>query len=161
MDIKEKLIKEIHDSVFGDPWHGPSIQKIFEDIAEEEAYSKPFEYVHNILELTLHMWAWTEEVKNRIEGKEPSEPEMGDWPDIKEYQNESWYSIKNKLFDSTEKLIESIKKFPGNKFSEMAGNFRDAPLGTGTTYEAMIMGLVQHNAYHGGQVSMLMKYMKR
>ena len=31
----------------------------------------------------------------------------------------------------------------------------DAPLGTGVSYEGMVSGALQHNAYHGGQVALL------
>ncbi len=160
MITKESLIDDLYASVFGDPWYGPSIKRIYDTIPEETAFAKQFENIHSISELTLHMWAWTEEVRNRIEGKEPRQPEMGDWPDTKEYLNESWFSIKSKLYDSTRLLIESIKKTSDNKFLEKVGSQRDAPLGTGVTFDSMVMGLVQHNAYHAGQISILKKLMK-
>jgi hypothetical protein len=37
------------------------------------------------------------------------------------------------------------------------GNLRDAPLGTGTSFAAMISGLIQHNAYHAGQIAIMKK----
>ena len=39
----------------------------------------------------------------------------------------------------------------------MIGTDRDAPLGSGVSYAAMMQGLLQHDAYHLGQVALLKK----
>lgn len=152
-----KLAKEMYNSVFGDPWHGASVQKILEDITEGQAFSKPVNNVHNIIEITLHIWAWTGETTNRLEGNVPAEPSVGDWPNAAIYEEEGWTQIKNIYFIAAEKLIEVIKNFPENKLDELVGNMKDAPLGTGISFESMVMGLIQHNAYHAGQIALLKK----
>jgi hypothetical protein len=37
---------------------------------------------------------------------------------------------------------------------------RDPALGTGATYRGMVNGLVQHNAYHSGQLALLRKALR-
>lgn len=152
-----ELKNEIYNSVFGNPWHGPSVQKLLEDITEEQAFSEPVSNAHNICEIVLHLWAWTEEIVSRLEGNVPAEPSVGDWPNAEIYEEEGWVQIKNIYFIAAEKLIEVIKKFPEENLNKSVGTIRDEPLGTGISFEAMISGLIQHNAYHAGQIAILKK----
>ena len=161
MNNVETLVREIQNSVFGDPWHGAPVKKILEDITEKLAYSRPLINAHNIVELTLHMWAWTEEVTGRLKGNPPTDPPMGDWPNAEDYKHEGWSEIQNKLYVSTKNLINILKNFPEENFSLVVGGLRNPPLGTGITYEAMVHGLAQHNAYHSGQIALLKKYFNR
>lgn len=157
MNRSEKLSNELYNSVFGDPWHGSQIKKILEDIPVENAFLKPIPSAHNIIELTLHIDAWTEEVLSRFNGNISEEPTMGDWPKPKENIEEYWQTVKQKLFADTNKLIAVIKNFPENKLDELVGEERNISLGTGFSFEGLIIGLVQHNAYHGGQIALLKK----
>jgi hypothetical protein len=52
-------------------------------------------------------------------------------------------------------LAEAIRQFPQSRWGDRVGSARDAPLGTGVTYADMIAGLLQHDAYHGGQIGLL------
>jgi hypothetical protein len=152
-----ELAKDMYNSVFGNPWYGSSVQKILEDVTEKKAFSKPIENVHTIFEIALHMWAWTGETASRLEGNVPAEPSVGDWPNAEIYEEEGWVQIKNVYFIAVEKLIEIIKKFPEENLDKPVGTIRDEPLGTGISFEAMISGLIQHNAYHAGQIAILKK----
>jgi len=152
------LVNEINNSVFGDPWHGSPVQKILENINDEHAFSRPLPNAHNISEIVLHMWAWTDEVKNRLSGNPPSEPQMGDWPNMDDYKQEGWSEIKNRLYTSTKNLIITLKNFPEERLSEIVGIIREPSLGTGITYLELVNGLAQHNAYHSGQIALLKKY---
>jgi len=157
MNRSEKLSNELYNSVFGDPWHGSPIKNILEDISSKKAFLKPIPSAHNIIELTLHLDAWTEEVLNRFNGNISSEPIMGDWPTPKDNIEEYWQTVKQKLFADTNKLISIIKKIPEDKLDEHVGRERNVSLGTGFSFEGLIIGLVQHNAYHSGQIALLKK----
>jgi hypothetical protein len=80
MNHSEKLSIELYHSVFGDPWHGSSLEKVLENIPPDKVFLKPISSAHNIIELTLHLDAWIEEVLSRINGNISAEPLMGDWP---------------------------------------------------------------------------------
>lgn len=141
MNKKEIIANEIFNSVFGDPWYGPSILKILEDVNDNLAFNRKINSAHNIAEITLHLWAWTEEVLSRLNENPPGEPKAGDWPDAQIYYDDGWDKVKNKFFESSKRLIEEVKSFPGNNFFEIVGGARNAPLGTGITFEAMLHGI--------------------
>ena len=44
---------------------------------------------------------------------------------------------------------------------DMVGPVRDPAAGTGVSYAAMMQGLLQHDAYHLGQVALLKKAVER
>jgi len=157
MTRSEKLSVELYNSVFGDPWHGTCLKDILENISFEQANKRSIPPAHNIIELTLHLDAWTEEVLSRFNGNISTEPSMGDWPNPKDNTEEYWQAVKQKLFADTNKLIAVIKKFPEDRLDEINGGERNAQLGTGFSFEGLIIGLVQHNAYHSGQIALLKK----
>jgi len=157
MNRSEKLSIELYNSVFGDPWHGSSVKDILEKISLEKTFLKPISSAHNIIELTLHLDAWTEEILNRVNGNISTEPSMGDWPTPKDKTKEYWLAVKQKLLSDTNKLINAIKNFPETKLDKIIGGERNAQLGTGFSFEGLIIGLVQHNAYHSGQIALLKK----
>ncbi len=157
MNRSEKLSNELYNSIFGDPWHGSPVKNILEEIPFEKAFLKPIPSAHNIIELTLHLNAWIEETLSRFNGNVPAEPTMGDWPTPRDNNEEYWQTVKQKLFADTNRLIAVIKKFPEDKFDKLVGGERNISLGTGFSFEGLIIGLVQHNAYHTGQIALLKK----
>ena len=58
-------------------------------------------------------------------------------------------------------LAAAVARFPEARWRDKVGGERDAPLGTGVSYAAMLAGLLQHDAYHGGQVGLLRKTLRR
>jgi len=157
MTRAENLSNELYNSIFGEPWYGSSAMSILQEISVEQAFRKPILSAHNIIELTLHITAWIEETLSRFNGNKPSEPQIGDWPVPENKTDEYWKTVKQNLFDTTNKLIFAIKDFPEEKLDSIVGEGRDISLGTGFSFEGLISGLVQHNAYHLGQISLLKK----
>jgi hypothetical protein len=54
-------------------------------------------------------------------------------------------------------LREQLFRTPEKKLDDMVGPVRDPAQGTGVSYAAMLQGLLQHDAYHLGQVALLKK----
>ena len=157
MTTSEKLANELQQSVFGEPWHGTCLDVILKDVKHKQAFDKPIKNAHSIAELVLHIDAWIQETLDRLNGKEIGDPYVGDWPPTTDNSEKYWDNLKQQLYDNTNKLIAAVKKFSSEKFNEVVGSERNAAMGTGYTYEFMISGVLQHNAYHGGQISLLKK----
>jgi uncharacterized damage-inducible protein DinB len=157
MKSGEKLAEELHKSVFTDPWHGASLKFILENCPVGKVFLKPIPNAHSIIELALHINTWTEEVLSRFEGKTPGDPKDGDWPEVQDSSVKYWENLKSRIYENSLKLIDTLKNAPEEKLSEPVGKERNAPLGTGYSFEAMISGLMQHHAYHAGQISLLAK----
>jgi uncharacterized damage-inducible protein DinB len=158
MNRNKKLADELYRSVFNDPWHGASLKIILESISLKDALARPIKNAHNIIELALHIDAWTQEVLSRLNGNQPKDPDVGDWPLPKLESEEYWKNVKDSIYKNSNSLIEALKNFSDEKLDTIVGAERNPELGTGYTYETMIIGLLQHHAYHSGQISILNKF---
>lgn len=157
MKRNESLAIEYSNTLFEDPWHGPSVRSILIGVTEEKSKIKIMENAHSIYEILLHMLAWTEEVNSRLRGGIPKEPVNGDWPKLSDFQKLDWDGLIVKFLDESLSTFVTIKNFPAVKLNKIVGVERNAPLGTGISYKSMITGLIQHNIYHSAQISLLNK----
>jgi uncharacterized damage-inducible protein DinB len=105
------------------------------------------------------MTAWTEEVIDRVNGADAKEPLRGDWPIPKEQSNAEWELMVNDFKKANEKLINTLKKLNLSDWSKMIKDERDLVVrNTITNYAQLVNGLIQHHAYHSGQVALLLKF---
>jgi uncharacterized damage-inducible protein DinB len=151
------ILDELEHAHRGDPWHGPSRTHVLGDITPEEAARHPGGEAHGIWELVLHMHAWTMEVARRLGGAQPGMPGEGDWPAVPHPSAAAWDDARRSLDAAHDQLATLVVTFPPARLDERVGTDRDAPLGTGSTYRAMLHGLAQHDAYHTGQISILVR----
>ena len=153
----KKLAAELYRSVFEDPWHGSSLKDILDNCSAAKVYQRPVKDAHNIIELVLHLNSWTEEIISRLEDNPPSEPAQGDWPTPAKETEEYWNETTSKFYSGTKMLISILENISDEKLDKMIGEERSQEFGTGFTAAEMVIGLLQHNAYHAGQISLLNK----
>ncbi len=150
MNRTEELRDTVKRSFDGEAWHGPSVKEVLDGVDEETARRK-LGGAHSIWELTLHIAGWTEEVALRLEGKEPGEPPEGDWPK----PAGAWKDAVQQVFTARDLLLAKIAELAEEDLDRQVGRHRDAPLGTGVTNAAILLGIAQHNTYHAGQIMLL------
>ncbi|MBS1531158.1 MAG: DinB family protein [Bacteroidetes bacterium] len=155
MTTSEKLQHELHNVLSGDPWYGNSVYSIIENVRFESAFEKPPGAAHNIAGIVLHMLSWTEEVLDRLNGKAPSLPLSGDWPETSTPDEQKWQNYVNDLKLVNVNLQRSISEFPEERWDEPVSGEREPSLGTGVSYEGLVDGLIQHHVYHAGQIAIL------
>ena len=80
-----------------------------------------------------------------------------DWPETGPVDDARWDAARADLFSAHEELVAALGRFPASRLSERIGGERDAPIGTGVSYREMTLGVLQHDAYHSGQISLLKK----
>lgn len=145
------------EAIAGEPWHGPSLETVLEGIDASTAAARPLEGAHSIWEIALHLTGWTREVTNRLEGAEPRTPPLGDWPETEPVDEATWDAARTDLLAAHQELMSALVRFPAAQLEKRVGVERDAPLGTGVSYREMILGALQHDAYHAGQIALLRK----
>ena len=155
MTTSEKLQQELQNVLSGDPWYGNNVYSIVEKVDFEAAFEKPPGAAHTIAGIVLHMLSWTEEVLDRLNGKAPSLPLSGDWPETGAPDEQKWQNYVNDLKLVNVNLWGAIGNFPQERWDEPVSAEREPSLGTGVTYEGLIDGLMQHHVYHAGQIAIL------
>ncbi len=151
----QSISESLAHSVGGAPWHGPALGALLADVTDAEAAARPIAGAHSIAEIALHVTAWIEEVTARLAGRAPALPLSGDWPEAR-----PWPVARAGLAEAHERLQRSLAALPGARLAERVGDLRDPRIGTGVTVETMLIGLAEHHAYHGGQVTLLKRALR-
>jgi len=149
--IKECLVQ----SISGDPWHGSSVDALLADVTLEQAVAHPVAGAHSIIEIVLHLAAWTREVASRLRGNPPGLPAIGDWPAHEGEAASAWESARQALHEAHADLLGALGDCPEDCLAEMVGTGREPALGTGVSFAIMLLGVAQHDAYHAGQIALL------
>ena len=148
------LLQRAHD---GDAWHGPSVMAALEGVDATAARARPIAAGHTIWETVFHIIAWRHEVERRVGGKAPTLPEEGDWPPVPEHDAE-WARVFKRLDASHRSLVAAVEGLADADLERVVGEEgREAGLGTGVTVAVMLHGIVAHDIYHAGQISLLKK----
>lgn len=155
--VIEKLVIELNRAMFGEPWYGASVKNVLDAITYKQAFAASIGNVHTIAEIALHILAWNEEMLSRFEGNEPKEPVIGDWPWVKYDDEKYWNEIRENIYSTHNRLIKLVETFPVEKYEDKIGTEQKTELATGFTYRESLLGLMQHNIYHVGQIALIKK----
>ena len=144
-----RLADQLQRSIYGDAWHGPAVNELIEDLDWQDAFAKPIPNAHSIFELVHHIAVWAEVGKEACCGKVYRQLSPAkDW--LLEYQpsQAAWLSAKTRCGDAQSDLQKELREAPESVlYAQLKG--KDYSL-----YELML-GILQHNAYHAGQIALL------
>lgn len=146
--------KRAHD---GDPWHGSPLKAHLDGVTAEQAARRPPGGAHSIWELVLHVTGWRNEVARRATGQPAGEPAEGDWPDAGDPTAARWQAALAALDASHQHLVSVIAGLPDATMLQPTNDPRNRELGTGVSYYELLHGIVQHDAYHSGQIAIVKK----
>ncbi len=152
------LITELKKAFNGDAWHGGNLMQQLNFVKPEVAFTHPIPNAHSIAELVLHITAWTDEVNARLLGAPAKEPAAGDWPKPQAETIKEWEKIVFDCKTSNEELIRVCESLSLDAWQAEVKDDRDREMGTGVTNVELINGLIQHHAYHSGQIGLLLKF---
>ncbi len=116
----------------------------------EDAIQRPIPAGHNIWELVLHITSWSNIALRRITGGQVEPFDGEDWPLPAAMSADNWAEACAALADSHERLREVVA---GLSDDELARNAPESH----RSIAAMLHGVTQHGAYHGGQIALLRK----
>ncbi len=151
------LADQLRRGYDGDPWHGSSLTRILAGLDAGAAGARPLPAAHCIWAIVLHITAWTREVTRRLGGAPPAQPAEGDWPEVGASTSERWQAALAGLSEAHFELERAVRALPPEQWREIVGSERDAATGTGVTKAQLVIGLVQHDAYHAGQIALIRK----
>lgn len=136
-------------------WHGPALADLVGDVTAADAAEHPVAGAHSIWELVLHVTAWTEIVRQRLVSPTAVEPSAeADWPPVADNSAEAWRAAVERMKDAHRELAADVSALDD---SRLIGRVP----GREHTVLAMVHGIVEHDAYHGGQIAVLKKALGR
>jgi hypothetical protein len=142
------LADEVHRIAEGDPWHGPSLAELLEGISSDQASAHPLAGGHSVWELVLHVAAWVDVGRRRLEGQAVEEPEAGDYPPVGPRTAEGWEAAKADLMSGLRRLRDSVARLTAAEL--------DSPTpGRPFPRRFQVGSSVRHVVYHSGQIGIL------
>lgn len=153
----ERLQTGIGSIQNGPAWHGPSLNELLLDVDEKMASAHPIAGCHSIWELVLHLIAWRTFCLKKIQQDAEFDIVVSgpvDWPTVPEPSIENWNEAKLSLQASMDMLLAELEKL---KITQL----NDQVLGRKYPLYVVILGITQHDTWHGGQMALLKKVMRQ
>lgn len=149
----ERIVDLLRRAARGKAWHGSAVHETLMGVTAAQARHRPLPAAHSIWEIVLHMTAWNDEVRERLDGRASrSLPAEEDWPLVADPSESRWAEALKRLDESERRLRATVAAVPERRFDELLG---DAS-GPWTVYVTM-HGIIQHELYHAGQIALLKK----
>lgn len=147
-----RIVDQLSRAYQGDAWHGPSLTRILSDVDPAAAAARSIAGAHTIAELVLHIAAWEEIVRRRLEGEAiGSVPDQVDWPTAPEPLGApAWEAARRRLDDGHRRLLAAVARIDDSRLGDPVAE-KDY------TVYIMLHGIVQHDLYHAGQIALLKK----
>jgi len=144
----DQVVDQLHRAFDGEAWHGPALMEVLEGIDAETAALRPIPRAHSIWELVQHITAWEEVVARRIQGQTVTVSDEENFGEKTPATDRAWRDAVAKLRDTHNNLIRLAASLSETQLNEIA---------PGKDYSLlfMLLGTVQHAAYHGGQIALL------
>lgn len=148
--IGPHIAQRLRLSMTGEMWHGSAIAELLPHFTATQARQHPIAGAHSVWELVLHMTAWADIVAQRLDGDTQGYPAPDvDWPPVPAAATaQAWARAKTRLFAAYETLAARVESLPEERFTKTVN-------GQDYTTAVMLDGVVEHAAYHGGQMAIL------
>ncbi|WP_343704444.1 DinB family protein [Chitinophaga sp.] len=145
------LSESLQHLYHGTPWLDVTFLEHLQETDAEQA-TRRIGQSHNIWELVNHIIFWHQNVTRKLKGEKPEQE--GDLPDFylpENHGENNWQATLQRLEHSITQMVETIRNFPEEKL------YTPVPE-TQHNAHYYIQGVLQHAAYHLGQIVLLRKH---
>jgi len=150
----QRIREQFQRAFNGEAWHGPSVLKILDGVTAQQAAAHPIPGAHSIWELTLHIAAWENACRRRLEGDPAQLSDEEDWPTIEDTGEEAWHATQQHLRDNHQALLDAIAALDESNLDRPIIENDETPF---SSVYVTLHGAVQHDLYHAGQIAILKK----
>jgi uncharacterized damage-inducible protein DinB len=145
------IIRQLNEIQDGSLWFDQCFKGKFDNLSDEDAFTRPIPQIHSVAEHVSHMLEWRKECVLRFKGgKTELMNSPDDWKDNIELRKFGWNNLKNALYNSREELIALFKN---QEDAYLETQFLD----TEYNFHYLIEGIIQHDLYHLGQIGITIK----
>jgi uncharacterized damage-inducible protein DinB len=144
----DRIADQLFRMVEGDAWHGPSVRALVADVPADVAATHSIAGAHSIWELVHHMTAWAVIARRRLGGEIVDPTPAEDWPAVDIVSPAAWATATQALERSHADLRRAVLALGDS-------HLEDRTPGKPHSLYVLLHGVVQHTAYHAGQVAVL------
>lgn len=142
------IVDQLKLAFDGEAWHGPALMEILDGVDAKTAAARPIATAHTIWELVMHLAAWERVATRRLYGEKLTLSDADNFPHIAAPSEKGWRQAVQILRDTHDGLIQAVSSLGESKLKETVP-------GKDYDMEFMLLGVVQHAAYHAGQIVLL------
>ena len=154
MKETDRIVKLFDDLYDGDPWIDVTILPNLKKLTAKQAAKRIYSNWNTIWEITNHLISWRETVLQRIQGKIIPSPSHNYFVPVEDTSPLAWQNTLERLAASQQAWTSFLKKFKASEFENIYP-------GNKMSYYDHIIGIVQHDAYHLGQIVIMSKRVQR
>jgi uncharacterized damage-inducible protein DinB len=147
---KDDIIDQMERGFRGEAWHGPSLMEALDGVNAATANKRSVDNAHTIWELVLHVTVWKRAVGQRMKGQIAQPAGADDFPRVEARGEEDWRAALACLRQSHDDMVATLRAAPPERLSDIVP-------GKDYAFAHMMLGTVQHDCYHAGQISLLKK----
>jgi hypothetical protein len=150
-----RLADQLERAHRGGSWHGPSFSEAVAGLDAASAARRPIPEAHTAWEIVAHVSSWLDVGRRRIEGETAEVSPSLDWRETASAESSdagdaAWRAELATLEERFAGFHAAVARLDDARL--------DAPVaGSDPTVRGLIYGLLQHHAYHGGQLVLLGK----
>ncbi|MBL8205822.1 MAG: DinB family protein [Blastocatellia bacterium] len=160
MPETKRIADQLKRAYEGPAWHGPSLLEALSGVTARQALARPIPNTHSIWQLVLHIAAWMDAVRERIENGPVREPADGDWPEITDTSETGWQATLDLLTQRQQALLSVLTNLTDEQLKRRLGAEHDPPTASGYSAYYNLHGVIHHNLYHVGQIVLLKKLLQ-
>ncbi|MEM8898194.1 MAG: DinB family protein [Bacteroidota bacterium] len=156
MNRLERIYQKLSSVNRENPWYGESLESILSPVTFEEAIFLPEGGDRSISHYLTHLIQWRIFCLEKIQEKTQRNIALNsaeDWPLTVPATEEEWTEIKNQYLVLTDKLLEVVFEMEDPQLDETVPEKR-------YTYAFLLEGVIDHDLYHFGQISLLKRLAK-
>lgn len=146
-----KRIKKLFEDLYnGSPWIDVTIMDTLGNISAEQASKKIAPGRNSIWQIVNHITSWRENVLLRVQGNKIVTPNNNYFAEIENISEAEWHKALERLANSQNQWIRFLENFDESQFENIYPSNQ-------MSYYEQIHGILQHDAYHLGQIVLLSK----
>ena len=133
----------------GGAWHGPAVSEALAGVDAAAAAAHAVPGAHSIWEIVHHLTVWNEVPRRRLGGERIENlPADADWPPVADTSEAAWRAALAALEEAHAALYARVLDLADDQLD-------DPVVGSDPTVRGMLLGVLQHNGYHAGQIVIL------
>jgi hypothetical protein len=145
-----RLADQLERAFRGGAWHGPSLDEALDGVDAATA-SRRLGVEHTLAEITSHVAFWIDAASRRMDGEAVTNvPPEVDFPRGGADSDDAWRATLANLEAAHRRLHTAVLALDDDRLD-------GAVAGSDPTVRGQLLGILQHNAYHAGQIAVLKK----
>jgi uncharacterized damage-inducible protein DinB len=141
------LFNKLYD---GSPWIDINITSVLKNISVEQASKRVLKNCNTIWEITNHLIDWRINVLQRVQGKIIKTPGNNYFEPVTDTSEKNWTDTLQRLAKVQKDWVQFLDKVDPTQLEKIY-------IPNSMTYYEHIHGIIQHDAYHLGQIVLLSK----